>query len=239
MEVVRGAVSAITSITTPDESEAEDTWKLPRPDAIQIHTRTAEKDSFTTITMETDLAVDYARGETGIDTFAERLSATREVHESTSSLDENSTLYYLKTAEWRILMDEQTSIINRLAIPGTDGEIINVEVSKVRPKQEKIYFEYTAPSDGQSIVREGAFTRSYWEAVRNVSRQNLVHRYPEKMQVYSYVPGDRDMKSTVRTKYAFDFIRATGGNITDENILINGKWNLYYGKVERKRYPNK
>jgi hypothetical protein len=142
-------------------------------------------------------------------------------------------------AEWRRLMQEQMGIIRHAKIPGTGGEIVDVEVKKVQPENNQIYYEYTAPTDGQSLVREGIFTKSYWEAVRNVSRQSQVHHYPERVVVYANVPGDRDMRSTVRTEYAFDFIRATDGDITDENILINGKWNLYYGKVKQKRYPNR
>jgi hypothetical protein len=191
------------------------------------------------VTLDAGLAASYAYDEIEIEEFANRISETRKLHNRGIDFGNESTHYYLKKSEYRLVKDEQTDIINQDNIPGTDGEVVNIEVVEVQPNENEIYYKYTAPSDGQSLIREGIFMKSYWEAIRNVSRQGLVHHYPDGIRVYANVPGDRDMESSVRTKYAFDFIRATGGNISDENILVNGAWNLYYGKINRKRYSNK
>jgi hypothetical protein len=51
------------------------------------------------------------------------------------------------------------------------------------------------------------------------------------MRVYANVPGAADLETSIRTEYAFDFIQVTGGDISDENILTSGAWEVYYGKV--------
>jgi hypothetical protein len=59
------------------------------------------------------------------------------------------------------------------------------------------------------------------------------------MRIYASVPGGEDVETTIRTEYAFDFIRATDGTVDDENILLNGAYDLYYPKKNVTRYPDR
>ena len=232
MEAVREAVRGTVIGTTPDVSEATETDKFVRPGKIYIHVQTPDRRPLTTIAVDTKSAADYADTELSIAKFAESLSDTREVHSNSLDLSGNSTLNYLKYAEWRPLVQEQLRIINNSKVAGSN-ETVTVDRRNIRVIDDEIYYEYSPPSAGDSHVREGTFMRTYWEAVRNVSRDRLIHRYPERMRVYANVPGDADMESSIRTEYAFDFLEITGGDISDENILTSGAWDAYYNKINR------
>jgi hypothetical protein len=232
MEVVREAVRGIVIGTTPSETEAESTEQFLRPETVYIHVRTKDQQLLTTITVDTELAANYAKQEVSIKKFAEQLAETRKSQANRLKLGDRKTLYYLKTAEWDVLKSEHSQIINQTTVVETN-ETVDLDMAKIHPEQNEIYYEYTPPNASESVIREGVFTKSYWEAVRNVSHDRLIHRYPERMRVYANVPGDADMESSIRTEYAFDFLEITGGDISDENILTSGAWDAYYNKINR------
>lgn len=232
MEVVREAVRLTKWRSSPDvepgDSSGED-WH--RPEEIRVIVQDQDGNVNTRLSVNPDLAVDYAEGNMSLEEFASRLNDTREI-ENNVSLDENSTSYYLSKAEWRQIRDEQVRLLN------SRDWYIELDYSEIRVEKSEIYYHYSPPNSSQRVLQEQAFLRTYWEAVRNVSRQRLVHRFPERMRLYAEIPGDGDVETSIRTEYAFDFIRATGGDISDENILTNGAWNLYYPKKNITRYPD-
>lgn len=232
MEAVREAVRGTVIGTTPNEQQAESTDQFLRPEAVYVHVRTKDGHPLTTITVDTELAANYANRDVGIKTFSRRLAETRKIQANKLKLNSRKTLYYLKTSEWNVLKSEQSRIINQTTVVGTN-ETVNLDTAKILPERNEIYYEYTPDNASESVVREGVFTKSYWEAIRNVSRDRLIHRYPERMRVYANVPGDADMESSIRTEYAFDFLEITGGDISDENILTSGAWDAYYNKINR------
>jgi hypothetical protein len=232
MEAVREAVRGTVIGTTPNETEAESTEQFLRPETVYIHVRTKNQQLLTTITVDTGLAANYASHQISIETFAEEIAGTRKSQADRPKIDDQNASYYLKIAEWDVLKNEHSQIINQTTVVGTN-ETVDLDAVKIRPEKNEIYYEYTPPNASESVIREGVFTKSYWEAIRNVSRDRLIHRYPERMRVYANVPGDADMESSIRTEYAFDFLEITGGDISDENILTSGAWDAYYNKINR------
>lgn len=237
MEGVRAAVRGIKLWTKPNVDSASSSEYFHRPDEVRVFVQNQNGTLVSRIDLDTDLALQYANRDISIEKFASRLDEVRQAREDVS-LGENSTLYYLRKSEWRLLKNEQLWIINRSELAGTDGETLDVDTAKIRPKKGEIYYEYSPKNTDQSVAREYMFFRTYWEGVRNVSRNRLVHRYPRRMRVYAEVPGGRDLESSIRTQYAFDFLMITGGSISDENILTNGAWDVYYNKINRTRYPD-
>jgi len=238
MEAVREAVRGVM-LGTESSANLTDTngSNLHRPDEIRIVVQNRDGEIASRLSLDTELAVAYANEEVNLEEFASRLNNTREV-EGNVSLGENSTAYYLKMAEWRQIRDEQVEIINNSPVTGTN-DTVDIDYSEVRVEASEIYYRYSPANSTFRAIRDGTFLRTYWEAIRNVSRQRLVHRFPERMRLYADVPGDTDVETTIRTEYAFDFIRATGGDTSDENILSNGAYNLYYPKKNVTRYPDR
>lgn len=234
-EAVRGVILGTGSGVNPGETNGS--APLHRPDEIRIVVQNQDGEITSRISLDTGFAVDYADRKISLEEFASRLNETREV-ERDVPLGENSTAYYLKMAEWRQIRGEQVEIINNSPVTGTN-ETVDIDHSEVRVEASEIYYRYSPANSTFRVIRDGTFLRTYWEAIRNVSRQRLVHRFPERMRVYAAVPGDEDVETTIRTEYAFDFIRATDGDISDENILTNGAYNLYYPKKNVTRYPDR
>jgi len=233
MEVVRESVRLTKWRSSPDvepgNASAED-WH--RPETIRVIVQDDDGDIKTRLSISTELAVNYAEGNVSLEEFASHLSDTREI-ENNASLTKNSTRYYLSKSEWRQIRDKQIHLLN------TRDWYIELDYSEINVEKDEIYYHYSPPNSSQRVLQEQAFLRTYWESVRDVSRKRLVHRFPERMRLYADVPGDEDVETTIRTEYAFDFIRATGGDISDENILTNGAWNLYYPKKNVTKYPDR
>lgn len=237
MEAVREAVRGTVIGTTSNVSEATETDKFVRPEKIYIHVRRSDGRPLTTVTVDTTAASNYAAADIRISTFAEQVSETRKVHQSGFYLSNNSTLSYLKTAEWRILKEEQFHLIQQSR---EHGEVVgDIDKVTIRADKNEIYYEYSPPNISEAEIREGTFTRTYWQAVQNVSNDRLVHRYPKRMRVYADVPADTDIEVSIRTEYVFDFLEVTDGNLSDENILTSGAYEVYYNKINKTYHENK
>jgi hypothetical protein len=236
MEGVRAAVRGIKLWTKPNVAPNSSSEYFHRPDEVRVFVQNQNGTLVSRIDLDTDLALQYANRDISIEKFASRLDEVRQAREDVT-LGENSTLYYLKKAEWRQLLREQVSLIRQADRRGeTVGEL---DVTAVRPERGELYYEYSPPNIGSAEVREGTFTRTYWQAVRNVSNARLVHRYPERMRVYADVVAGPDMESSIRTEYAFDFLQVTGGDISDENILTSGAYDVYYNKINVTYYEDR
>jgi hypothetical protein len=229
-EAVRGVVLGTEASANPAGTNGSD---LHRPEEIRIVVQNTDGEISSRLSLDTELAVAYADKKVSLEEFASRLNNTRKV-ERNVPLGENSTAHYLKIAEWRQIRDEQIRIINL-----RENFTVKLDKSELRPERHEIYYYYTPSDSWQRVLREAELLRTYWEAIRNVSRQRLVHRFPERMRLYASVPGGEDVETTIRTEYAFDFIRATNGTVGDENILLNGAYDLYYPKKNVTRYPDR
>jgi hypothetical protein len=233
MEVVREAVRLTRWRSNPSiDSSNTSVQDWHRPDEIKIIVQDRDKEIVSRLTLDTELAVNYAESGIGLKEFTSRLDENREADRD-AKLGENATSYYLRKAEWRQIRDEQIRLLN------ARDWYVELDYSKIRVGEDEIYYHYSPPNASQKILQERFFLRTYWEAIRNVSQQRLSHRFPKRMRLYADVPSDEDLETTIRTKYAFDFIKATDGDITDENILANGAYNLYYPKRNTTRYPDR
>jgi len=233
-EAVRGVVLGTESGANPADTNGSD---LHRPEEIRIVVQNTDGEISSRLSLDTELAVAYADERVSIEEFASRLNSTRKAERGVA-LGENSTAHYLKMAEWRQIRDEQVEIINNSPVTGTN-DTVDIDDSEVRVRTSEVYYKYSPANSTFRAIRDGTFLRTYWEAIRNVSRQRLVHRFPERMRIYASVPGGEDVETTIRTEYAFDFIRATDGTVDDENILLNGAYDLYYPKKNVTRYPDR
>jgi len=233
MEVVRESVRLTKWRSSPDVEPGDmsvQNWH--RPEKVHIVVQSRKGNVASQLSLDTELAVQYADRDMTLDEFASQLSNTRKV-EHNVSVGENSTAYYLKMAEWRQLRKEQLRILDLY-----ENFSVRINDSSIRPEQGDIYYRHKSGNLWRQERHKGQLLTTYWEAVRNVTRQRLVHRYPKRMRAYANIPDEPDIEYWIYTKDAFAFIAATDGDPSDQNILLDGSYDLYYGNVTEIRHQD-
>jgi len=234
-EVAR--ISALVAHDTAQKAREEGTFV--RPEKFQVVVRDQDGNRLSRVSIDADLAANYAYGEVDLEGYAQHVADTRELQTDTTenvTVSKREPKLALRAAEYRPF---QQIHLRRIANGSlADSPPPDIERAVIVSEVETVYYEYRVNPENNAVVQAPVVTRTYLETIKEVRNLRRVNRLPKQMVLYqdrSWSREDESIVTTAKTEWAMEYFALSDWTLPQNKTMTRQELDAYYNRITRNR----